>query len=630
MSSRKQRGYSLLELSVVIGILSLVGGSVLSLGNRQVSQSQQASLAERLDTIEAALSRYYLQRSALPCPASLTQAENTTAFGQSPAAGCTGTLPAGTSRSLPSSGVAGNDEVVQGAVPVRTLGLPDSYLYDGWGNRIQYAVIQKLTHSGMEAFSTTLTTGVIQLVDASNNQITRVSNLSYVPYVLWSSGPDKRGAYNRNGQMATAACVTTLDAENCNGDHIFRDMNISDTNVLTSFYHDIIRWRTQFPNNSATKTEQNLSKNFIPVRSINVGSDHSCALLIDGTVKCWGRNHLGQLGNGSTTDSAIPVSVSLLNSVTEIQASGNHSCALLEDTTVRCWGNNDKRQLGDNTGVPSRSSPVSVFGLSNAKQLANGFEHSCALLNNGTVSCWGSDNVGNVGDGTANPTEPVPRTVVTSAGLNPLTNVLSIGTGSYHTCAVLNTGILRCWGSNWMRQLNDGTVTPRAIPTTNSISVGQVATQFNGGLYHSCVLLNNGTMSCWGDNSEGQWGNGTIKAPPSNNGKHDNAAGLSGIEQIDAGTYNSCARVNGGIIRCWGINTSGELGNGTVSARSTSATTVNLPREAIDVEIGGFHGCAVLFNGTVYCWGGNNYGQAGKGVFTQIEPTPLLVRNLND
>ena len=236
------------------------------------------------------------------------------------------------------------------------------------------------------------------------------------------------------------------------------------------------------------------------VTAIAAGAYHTCALLSSGGVKCWGMNPYGQLGNNTQTNSNIPVDVSGLSSeVAAITAGGEHSCALLSTGGVTCWGDNHKGELGDGTTTDSRT-PVTVSGLTSpVTAITAGGEHTCALLSSGGVMCWGYNVFGGLGDGTTiDRPAPVNVTGLTSG-------VTAISAGGSHTCALLSTGAATCWGYNHVGELGDGTTTHSRTPVTVSGLTSPV-TAITTGSSHSCALLSSGGMKCWGHNSRGGLG----------------------------------------------------------------------------------------------------------------------------
>ena len=183
--------------------------------------------------------------------------------------------------------------------------------------------------------------------------------------------------------------------------------------------------------------------------SIALGDRHSCALLTNGTMKCWGSNYYGQLGDGTYTDRTTPFCVT---------GGTQHSCAVLTNGTMKCWGRNNHGQLGDGTTTDS-TTPVGVSGITTARSIALGDRHSCALLTDGTMKCWGSNYYGQLGDGTTNDRS-------TPVVVSGITNATSIALGDRHSCALLTNDTMKCWGSNYYGQLGDGsyvTVHPKPI-----------------------------------------------------------------------------------------------------------------------------------------------------------------------
>ena len=243
------------------------------------------------------------------------------------------------------------------------------------------------------------------------------------------------------------------------------------------------------------------------VTAITAGGNHTCALTTNGTVKCWGYNTYGQLGDSTTTDRLTPTPVAGLTNVTSITGAGStlegHTCATLTNNTVKCWGNNSKGQLGDGT-TTNRLTPTTVTGLTNVATISAGARHTCATLTNNTAKCWGSNLYSQLGS---------PKSGDTSMRTSPtqvtgLTNATTIAAGNDHTCATINNGSAQCWGWNPYGQLGDGTeytqrTTPK--PVTGLIDVTTITA---GGLY-TCATITNNTAKCWGSNVEGQLGDGT-------------------------------------------------------------------------------------------------------------------------
>lgn len=363
------------------------------------------------------------------------------------------------------------------------------------------------------------------------------------------------------------------------------------------------------------------------------GSAHTCALLAsDGSVLCWGSNSKGQLGNGSTTNSSTPVAVKGLSKAIAVAAGGNHTCALLSSGTLQCWGDNTNGQLGNGTTEDS-SAPVAVKGLGGSvKSLALGTDHSCALLTDGSMQCWGLNYYSELGSASSG---AVPATVTAITD-----KATAIGAGDNHTCAVVTDGSVHCWGDDNKAELghmdNPG--------DTVSHIAGKFASVVGGGA-HTCAQGIYGTLQCWGDDEHGQLGIGTtqsygIVTPVP-------ARGFAAqIASIAAGEDYSCALTPGvtadlttgeqahipGDAYCWGGNSFGQLGNGTTDAGYRVPELVSGLSDAAVQKMapGAFHTCALMADGTARCWGYNNNGQLGTGTATNTYVTaPVKVTGLS-
>jgi len=232
-------------------------------------------------------------------------------------------------------------------------------------------------------------------------------------------------------------------------------------------------------------------------RAISAGWGHTCALLLGGTIKCWGRNPTGELGNGTETYSSTPVQVSGISTAVQVSASDYHTCAVLSGGSVKCWGSNNSGELGNGTTVDS-STPVQVSGISTASQVSAGYEHTCALLSGGTVECWGSGQYGQLGDGRTMVGSPAPVQV---SGISTATQVSA---GGAHLCAVLSGGTVDCWGTDAL----EGDVMAVNSSTPVQVSGISTASQVSAGWFHTCSVVSAGEVKCWGFNGYGQLGMG--------------------------------------------------------------------------------------------------------------------------
>ena len=243
------------------------------------------------------------------------------------------------------------------------------------------------------------------------------------------------------------------------------------------------------------------------VRSIATGDLHTCAVTTAGAVLCWGSNIYGQLGDGTTTQRQTPVPVAGLGSgVRSIAAGGNHTCAVTTAGAVFCWGDNISGQVGDGTTL-KRTTPVVVSGQgSGVQSIALGFYHSCALSTGGAVSCWGYNAVGAIGDGSTGDDNHNRLTPVPVTGLG--SGVREIAAGYEHTCAVTTAGAVQCWGWNPHGQLGDNSTTTRLTPVpVAGLSSG--VQDLAGGVFHTCAMVAGNAVFCWGSNAVMQLGDGT-------------------------------------------------------------------------------------------------------------------------
>jgi alpha-tubulin suppressor-like RCC1 family protein len=340
---------------------------------------------------------------------------------------------------------------------------------------------------------------------------------------------------------------------------------------------------------------------------ISGGPGHVCAVLSDGEVACWGEDGSGELGtlsdrcgNINQDCSNVPVLVTGLSDATAVAAGGQHTCALVSGGAVACWGDNSAGQLGSTAGgsgsnVSSTftSVPVPVPGLSGVKQIAAGYKHTCALLATGGVVCWGDNSSGELGDGTMTSSH-TPVTVV-DAGSSPLTGVKAVSAGEYFSCAVLRDSSVACWGD--ASPADGGThAGPVAVMgATNAVTIATNQAK-------SCIVRADGSVFCWG-----------LLSQPTD---QTQIAGLTGATAVAPANTMACALAAGGSVDCWGAWPSGPENTATPVAGLSGVTGI-----AVTASVA----CAIKPGGAVVCWGFGLDGNLGDGSFSNAS-TPVAAQ----
>jgi alpha-tubulin suppressor-like RCC1 family protein len=352
--------------------------------------------------------------------------------------------------------------------------------------------------------------------------------------------------------------------------------------------------------------------------TVTTGGAHTCAVGDSGVVWCWGANEHGQLGNGNTTPSTTPVAVQgLPGTVSQIAASRYSTCALLTDRSVWCWGGNSQGEIGDGTwdvaDVAPRLTPTKVQNITEVSRISGGEQTFCVTGYDQLARCWGGNNYGEIGNPLAG--TPSPNAAVVAG----LTNVRGVSVGYRHACAVVNDGSARCWGENSQGEVGDGTNALRTSPV-QVVGIGSVYFVRAGGT-SSCAVIGVGSGACWG--SAGSLGDGTGQG----SGVARNVALMSNASALGGSSQTNCAINGGQLLICWG----GLPGNGSVAAAMVPVA-VSGGDSTLAVSSNGFagHTCFVVRGGAVYCWGASNAsGQLGNGATGGGAATPSRVVNLD-
>lgn len=348
------------------------------------------------------------------------------------------------------------------------------------------------------------------------------------------------------------------------------------------------------------------------LKLIAAGGFHTCAAMANGDLSCWGRNDDGQLALGSKSKSEPkPAAYANLGAgIKSLTAGMGHTCAVKQSGAAYCWGDNSYGQLG-NTTTASKDMPEPVAGAQTWAEISAGKYFTCGRTQSGAVYCWGENGAGQLGDGT----KAEQHAPVAVKGLPGPAGGLA--TGAQHACAVMvDDGSVYCWGGNDDGELGGGDLSVHAAPVKAKLFGGAAA--IAAGAAHTCALLDDDSVQCWGDGSHGQLATpGSIKSPT--------PMAITGLPkvltQISAGTWHTCALNKLGALACWGDSANGQLGNGLATAKvEPIVLALSLPSYVV---AGAYHVCAGLKSGGLQCWGDNGFQQLGnKDAEVQWTPQP--------
>ncbi|MBJ7382190.1 MAG: hypothetical protein JHC66_06325, partial [Acidimicrobiia bacterium] len=371
---------------------------------------------------------------------------------------------------------------------------------------------------------------------------------------------------------------------------------------------------------------------------LSAGNEHVCTIRADSTVWCWGEGYYGELGVEETyrlppqllTSTPVQVATSDVSDARSLAAGLNHTCALLNDGRVKCWGRNDSGQTNSYPGdswaptfvkVPSGTAAPDV-PLENVKAIAAGYNHTCALKNDGGVSCWGKNNKGQLGRGYTDPSNTVSRVWSGSSfDSPPLKNVVAISAAGDHTCALLSDTSVKCWGDGGYGALGNGESKDSSLPVSvhksltderNLVDVASLAV----GPVHTCILNTSGKASCWGSNVWGQLGNNPLAGTTAFSLKKAPVEVDSDDEfsNIATSSFTTCAILKSTkAVQCWGLNYSGQVGDGTVINRQQPVNVEGDGNYNVELALGKAFSCSLASTQAIRCWGDNSEGQLGNG-----------------
>ena len=380
--------------------------------------------------------------------------------------------------------------------------------------------------------------------------------------------------------------------------------------------------------------------NLIPmpeITQVSVGSEHACAVTIEGKVLCWGKGESGRLGNGAVDDSLLPDYVYNdlvhLNKIKQVSAAEEHTCALRTNGNVFCWGSKVKGRLGSGSGGGYRDKAVQVSNLTTAVQISAGERHTCALKANREVVCWGVESKGHLAvyynRDSGVPVEP---------NGSPLIDVRQVSAGGSHTCALKLNGRMLCWGPGDSGQLGNNHVNtrwePQSVVGVDGSGDLENIRQISAGSNHTCALQENSTIPiCWGSGKGGQLGHEEYNdsAYPVRVGSldADTIRTIPKQSQVAAGDLHTCAIQNDGELYCWGKGGNGRLGIGSTSEKKVATRVKGVDgsgylTDIVQVSAGEKHTCALKSDGKAYCWGDGDNGRLGRGSNHSDSSTPIV------
>jgi alpha-tubulin suppressor-like RCC1 family protein len=360
---------------------------------------------------------------------------------------------------------------------------------------------------------------------------------------------------------------------------------------------------------AATATTASLS-----FRQVNTGDGHACGVTTDSLAYCWGWNHYGQLGDGTTTSPRFtPVAVGGGLRFRTVTAGADHSCGVATNGRAYCWGHNWLGALGDGT-TTNRLTPTAVQGGLSFRNVSAGDSYTCGVTTGDKAYCWGFGHYGQLGGGTFGDWPPVRTPAAVAGGLR----FQLVSAGTRHTCGLTTAHRAYCWGDNQYGQLGDSTnFTSRSAPVR--VAGGRSYRWVDAGHLHTCAVTTDGRAFCWGNGRAGQLGTGKtyLSFWPRR------VAGGLLFRNITAGVVHSCGVRTDGRSYCWGSNQYGQLGDGTTTQRLTPVVVAGGLSFA-RLSGGAAFSCGLTTGARAYCWGGNWVGQLGDGTRTD-RPAPVAV-----
>jgi prepilin-type N-terminal cleavage/methylation domain-containing protein len=590
-----RRGFSLIELAIVLAISGVILGMVLKLTDTAGTQECYANTSKQLNDIREAIERFAMKNDRFPLPARRNVGVDSPTFGREVAL-------ADVATQLDVVGTTGGGAVF-GALPFQALGIPFANAADCFGNKLTYVVTKDLADpTDPKKFLTPGTAGAIQIKASATDVF-----LAEAGYAIISHGADQLGAVKNNYNAATNTlatrkwCTSTaeLRTENC---------DVTNNAIVSSVYND------------GKTAAANYFDDVVVYRGKPWRVAAAAAPTAGGNAFCWGDNSYGQIGDNTLTQRLVPTLTTMPvgRTFTDIQASDYHTCAIDDLGKAWCWGYNAGYILGDGT-TTNRRVPVAVtmpigrtfVGIALAQS------STCAIDDLGKAWCWAYNHVGQLGDGTT-----TDRSAPTAVTMPVGRTFQQISSGMTYFCAIDDLGKAWCWGGGVESQLGNGTTTNRNVPTAVTMPVGRTFVEISAGAMTTCAIDDLGKAWCWGYGDYGRLGDGTnvsgyYKALPT---AVIMPVGRTFVD-IGAGSNHTCAIDDLGKAWCWGYNT-GEIGDGTQFNYRIVPTATIMPvgRKFVSIIASNYYTCAIDDLSKEWCWGAGG-GYIGNGLAAGW-PTP--------
>lgn len=636
----RNRGFTLVEIVIVISIITFVLGASMTAGQMQVKISNYKSTEEKLELAAAALELFYQKNQRYPCPAVRSEGPTDANYGienAPPICGGTSTLGDVIGTGMPT--------IKYGALPFKTLGLKDIDGLDAWDNKITYAIDTDFTQVDDSAVY-----GSIPIYDVNDNEMTASPTTGDAYYVLLSHGENMSGATLRTGGSRMSCTLNQKDTENCDYNNKFIDIKRNHSDDNTNYYDDIILWKT-YDRPLANATPPSATVATI-TGGISAANHHMCFTADDGRSWCWGENTSGKLGVGDTSIRNLPEEMTIAGRALEHWSTSRsldteHNCAIDDTGQPWCWGRNDEGQVGTGNFTTPITSPAAVTGLPagvRAVSIAVDRNSTMVALEDGRLYAFGdSSNTLFPDDATIalNPAHTPTQVDSASEAMNDIAQVAMANSGaggSYKraTCVLKTDGTTWCWGNFhdafWAF---DGGKDPVQVGVTSMALTSAAGAQLMGG--HQIMCLRNEVSAaepnnvwCWGQNTNHRLGTALVDnwengAPPDpapvlsiQYHRYDDPFNVpvANITNLGVGVGHVCGVDDNTNVWCWGDNGFAESGQPYV-APAVAGKPYNiapdkvLESESPDVELtdvvqvscGNTVCCAAKSNADVVCWG---------------------------